>query len=223
MKLANREIFSILSVGFALAALPLVMVADLPAAFASLQPREKLYACGLAFTAFLWLASRYWELAQQANERNRKSRLALEAIFAEVIYNVNDLRNFQKKGNATKGAVHKALASSQVERVHFTDARHTLIYRSALDDLRLFDVVSVGKIVAFYAELERIKNQVDSIQLESFTSIFGKGRAQYIDYVWDTIAEAIDLGDAVTQDFLQRHPDLRDAHASMSDENWIRP
>ena len=148
---------------------------------ATLTPETALYviAAGIVVLAARFI---YEAFRDEARDRRANKRFVI-AIFTEVAYNVDDLEAFLKTSlsEATLRAGFETSRDGQPGLIpHITDARHTYIYQRGFDRLHVFKPRALRRIVEFYASLERIKTQIDGLQLDSYKTISIDGKINTI-------------------------------------------
>ena len=118
----------------------------------------------------IFAANLVYRTVQSIVQERMERRKFVTSLHTEVLYNVDDLQKFIDTAVSSTDLRAAFEAGDQRRRPlipHITDARHTAIYRSQIDRLHVFRNRTIRNIVEFYATLEKIKAQIDGLQLKS--------------------------------------------------------
>ena len=140
--------------------------------------------------------SKATELVSAYVAHRRRRSAFIRALFAEIEFNTDELRVFTAQ-RRPKADLEAFFAGGADRRPHITDARHTIIYQRNIDLISFVDDGLVRKIVAFYGDLEKLKAQVDGLQLASFTSISAAGRVNTVAQIYETVERGANRGAAI--------------------------
>lgn len=150
--------------------------------------------------AFGFVARQAWVIGYgHFAERLRRRRL-IAALYSEIIYNTTDLKHFLETADRPEDLA-RVLEGRASKALHMTDARHTAIYSQNIQQLSMLPQVAIMDLVAFYAQLEKIKAQVDAVSDESFKQISDAGRTKVILRIWRAIRIGKMLGDKALERF----------------------
>lgn len=139
--------------------------------------------------------------------RRRRSAF-IRALFAEIDFNAAELTVFNNKAPSLKRLT-AALEEDRDRIPHITDARHTLIYRRNVDDISFLDDSIVKKVVQFYGDLEKLKVQIDGLQLTSFRTISAQGKIDTILEIYETSRRAARAGAEIMEQMRRRYAALK--------------
>lgn len=163
---------------------------------------------------FLWLASRLYDLWSEQRKRRAAREAYIRAIFAEVDFNTYDMSRFLDSTIAPEQLL--PMFEKKADFVpHITDARHTEVYRSRIDEL---DALAgrrgereslVGILVQFYGELEKVTQQIEGLSKPSFKSISPEGKMGTIERIYQTCLVCETLGKEILWKMERAHPELR--------------
>jgi len=156
----------------------------------------------------LWLLTRWIEFG--ANYvRSRKERTNLiRSLFAEVDFNTKDL-DFFVQNSADISAIEARLNQSEKYLPHITDAHHTIIYASSIPKLHYLDDTLASRLVLFYGLLEKIKAQIDGINLSSFVATSAAGKITVVKRVIVNVTECEAEGSKILDAFSTAYPKLK--------------
>lgn len=163
-------------------------------------------------TVFLWVASRLFDLVMAYRHRVADRNAFIRAIYAEVDFNTFDMTRFL---DATISLERLSDLFQDPEFVpHITDARHTEIYRSRIDELHFViddgksDHSLVGDMVRFYGELEKVIQQIEGLGKPSFKLISVPGKVATIGNIYNTCAACERIGVTILGKMQARFPEL---------------
>lgn len=144
--------------------------------------------------AMAFVARQSWSVVWETVADRRMRARFIAALYAEITYNTRDLKRFLATA-APPEAIDAALRRNESKALHMTDARHTKIYALSVERLSLLPQIAILDVVAFYAQLEKIKVQVDAIGQQSFREISDEGRLQVLRTLWRAIEDGRFLGE----------------------------
>jgi len=163
-------------------------------------------------TVFLWVASRVFDLWLAHKRRVADRDAFIRAIYAEVDFNTFDMTRFL---DATVPLERLETLFHRPDFVpHITDARHTEVYRSRINELHAVvgknpgDGRLVGDLVRFYGELEKVTQQIEGLSKPSFLQISVKGKVATLSMIYNTCAICERIGTGVLGTMKARYPHL---------------
>ena len=172
------------------------------------DPRVAGALVTIAGGALLWFATRAYELWRRAQDRRAQREALIHALFAEIDYNTIDLEDFVRISRPTLETLRTRFQQDPALVPHVTDARHTVIYRERIKEIHDIGERNIAQVVAFYGELEKIKNRIDAIQQASFLTISPEGRFQAIQRIYDRAEDAAERGRRLLEALARDHAHL---------------
>ena len=160
------------------------------------------------FLAFLapTIVFGFW-LVRRLMDAERERKALVRALFAEIDFNTKDMEIFLDRTPMSE--VMAAVEKNPELIPHITDARHTEIYRSRVGNLHHVTNQTLGKMVQFYGLLEKIRVQIDAIQLPSYGTISTAGRRLAIVRIVHAAEEAEACGLSILAEMQRDYGDLR--------------
>lgn len=174
-------------------------------------------------TVALWIASRGFDLWQDMRRRASDRDAFIRAIYAEVDFNTFDMKRFLD-ATIPLTRLAEVFATRPGFVPHITDARHTDVYKSRIEDLHLVVAHAhlqdqlVGDLVRFYGELEKIIQQIEGLQKESFKMISNPGKVATIGQIYTACAACERLGIAILGEM-----EVRFRHLKLARNDGARP
>lgn len=161
-----------------------------------------------AFGAFLiWALTRWAELVGTWRAARIGRKNFIRALYAEVDFNTRDLEFFLMN-SANISDIEAAMQADPDLLPHITDAHHTIIYSQNIQNMHLLDDSLAARLVLFYGLLEKIKAQIDGMNLRSFQSISARGRAVIIKRLIVQIQQCEAEGRIILTRFSEKHTKL---------------
>ena len=161
-----------------------------------------------AFGAFvLWILTRWAELVRDFFSKRRAKNNLIRALFAEVDFNTRDLEFFTMN-SADISKITAAMAKDPDLLPHVTDTHHTKIYAENLKNMHLMDDDLVARLVLFYGLLEKIKTQIDGVNLPSFATVSSAGKSTIIQRLGVQVTQCEAEGRTILDRFTKRHSKL---------------
>ncbi|WP_373636575.1 hypothetical protein [Yoonia sp. BS5-3] len=164
-------------------------------------------------TVALWVASRIFDLAMGHSQRRADRNAFVRAIYAEVDFNTFDMTRFLNT-KVPLSRFHGLFEQSEAFVPHITDARHTDVYRSRIDELHFVaggvtaNASLVGDLVRFYGELEKVVQQIEGLSKDSFKTISVPGKVGTVRTIYQTCAVCEALGTSVLKKMETEFPKL---------------
>jgi|GEM_PF-2124950 len=150
----------------------------------------------------------WWrELWRASRARVREKNNFIRALFAEIDFNTRDLNKFQLN-SATISYIEKVMMADGKLRPHVTDAHHTMVYKSNISKIHFLDDQISARLVLFYGLLDKIKSQIDGINLPSFDTISVQGKTTTLKGILANVQECEEVGENLLGRFAQAYPDL---------------
>ena len=131
----------------------------------------------------------------------------VRALFAEIDFNTRDMEAFLQV-SPPLSLIREKLEQNPRLVPHITDARHTEIYRGRLDQLHSVPDGALQRIVNFYGLLEKIRVQIEGINLPSYQTISVEGRLNGMRVIRKTAFKAKQCGEQLLEIFKQQYPEL---------------
>ena len=172
---------------------------------ALVQTYPGLITAGGAFV--IWILTRWVESFRAWQRDRREKDNFIRALFAEVDFNTRDLEGFQMN-SASLAHIEKALRADKALRPHITDARHTLVYASNIGKVHFLDDDLAARLVLFYGLLEKIKAQVDGVNLPSFATVSANGKIATIKELIENVKECEKAGNLLLSKLAESYPKL---------------
>ena len=113
----------------------------------------------------------------------------VRAIYAEIDSNTRDMEICLTK-SPSLSALRQAMAERDDLILHITDARHTWIYSSRISEMHVISDDLMSQIVQFYGLLEKIKMQVDVLNVKSYGTLSSAGWFEVVVLIRNTAKEA---------------------------------
>jgi hypothetical protein len=155
----------------------------------------------------VWFGKRWMEdRREQARLRLAQDNL-VRALYAEIDFNTYDMDIFLRK-SPSQSILREKLAADCNLVPHITDARHTEIYRNKINEVHSISDGSLQLTVHFYGLLEKIRVQIDGINLPSYRTLSLEGRLNAVDVIRRTAKEAELCGDLLLRKLEHDHPKL---------------
>ncbi|QDC10198.1 hypothetical protein FHY55_13485 [Oceanicola sp. D3] len=155
----------------------------------------------------VWWCKRYLDDQKSQERRNKARDKLVRAMYAEIDFNTNDMTRFLEK-SLDKASLRQRFEEDPDLVPHITDARHTEIYRSRIGDIDVFDSDILHMIVTFYGLLEKIRAQIEGINLPSYTTVSVAGRLNAVEVIRKTAMEAEVSGKELLRRMEQHSPKL---------------
>ncbi|MDF1668675.1 MAG: hypothetical protein P1U83_03595 [Roseovarius sp.] len=159
-------------------------------------------------TIALWILTRWIELGSRWFSNRRERHNLIRSLYAEVDFNTKDL-HFFIENSADISAIEARLAQDSSYLPHVTDAHHTIIYSSHIDKLHHLENALTARLVLYYGLLEKIKEQIDGINLASFKSVSTAGKMAVLNRITVNSVECQKIGVEVLGMFSDTYPNLR--------------
>lgn len=161
-------------------------------------------ALAAAASILVWVLTRWFEMLA-AWRRKRHDRAALiRSLFAEIDFNTRDLQFFIEN-SADLSAVEARLSQSPDYLPHLTDAHHTRVYSARIDDLHMLEDGLTARIVLFYGLLDKIKVQIDGINLKSYASVSVAGKMTVLRRIIANVRETEQQGQLILVLFSEKY------------------
>lgn len=133
------------------------------------------------------------EAIGRRRQRREDAERLICALYAEIKANTEDLNDFLQNSPPVERVKQKVAEDARF-RPHVTNAAHTLVYETHLAELSSLPRAVILKVVAFYAQVERLTVLIDGIDRQSFEGISGEGRAQVVAEIWAAVERGVALG-----------------------------
>ncbi len=171
----------------------------------------------IAAGATLWVLKEIF----QGVLRLRRARLLqdnlVRALYAEIDFNTRDMEAFLEKSPSTID-LSKVIKADPDLVPHITDARHTEIYRNRIRELHTITDRTLRGAVEFYGLLEKIRVQIEGVNLPSYRTLSDEGRVQAVDVIRQTAQRSLDVGRDLLDMFDQDYTGLGLERLSRSTE-----
>lgn len=155
----------------------------------------------------LWVLTRIYE-ARKDYRREQSERVStVRSLYAEVDFNTRDMEYFLTN-SASFDAIEARLRQSDLYLPHVTDARHTVIYMSGISRLYHLPDGITGRLVLFYGLLDKIKAQIDGINLTSYQRISAEGRITVVRQILANVRECQVEGEIILAKLAESYPEL---------------
>ena len=171
----------------------------------ALDPRLQVALFTAAVTFTLWVLKQFVDVATRFWRRRQSRRSLIRALYAEVRFNVAELRDAAEHGVKIED-IRDAMEARPDTIPHMTDAEHDDVYRTRLRDLPLFEDKLIAGIIQFYGRMRKIKVQIDGMNLPSYATISINGRLKVMDRINQQIVAASDNGQALLKELEQTYP-----------------
>lgn len=155
----------------------------------------------------LWFGTQLARFLRWYLLRNRERSNLVRALYSEIDFNTKDLHFFLTH-SPSEQAIKKAFDENKALIPHITDARHTHIYRENIKNLPHISDNLIARLVQFYGLLEKIKEQIDALQYESFPTITKASKVQAVLGITANVRECAAIGDVILDDFSKEYPKL---------------
>ena len=144
----------------------------------------------------LWVATQVFQLLRDLNRRRIEKNNLVRALYAEIDFNTKDLYIFAENSATLKDLEQKLREDTKLVP-HITDAHHTLIYKSNITNLHYISDTIITHLVLYYGLLEKIKEQIDGLNQNSFQTVSANGRYITIKRILDNVKECEGVGDNI--------------------------
>lgn len=171
----------------------------------SVLSNTALIAAGASIV--LWMLTRVYEAVRDGLREKSEQISTIRSLFAEVDFNTRDLEFFLKN-SAGMAQIEARLRQSDLYLPHVTDAKHTVIYTSGIGRLYHLPDGITGRLVLFYGLLDKIKAQIDGLNLTSYQRISTEGRIAVLKQILANVGEARDEGEAILTILTDRYTKL---------------
>lgn len=155
----------------------------------------------------LWLLTRIFDYLMRNRRRRRQAKNFVRLIYAEIDFNTKDLLFFIESARDLS-VIKKALNKSPNLIPHITDAHHNVIYRQNIEKLPTISNELIAQIVLFYGLLEKIKGQIEGLNLPSYKTVSPRGQLQTIEQIVANVTECEALGKNILASFSKSYPRL---------------
>ena len=166
---------------------------------------ENKSVAAAAVAVFLWVLTRWYETWLAWQHRRQDHSSLIRSLYAEVDFNTRDLQFFLEN-SADLDAIEKRLRSVDNALPHVTDAHHTIIYSTRVGDLHHLSNDLTARLVTFYGLLDKIKAQIDGINLPSFVHVSVEGKITVLARISAQIAECEAMGQSILREFSEQYP-----------------
>ncbi|MFW8637235.1 hypothetical protein [Cribrihabitans pelagius] len=156
---------------------------------------------------FLWFGKRLFDDWRAARRARRDKRNLIRALYAEIDFNTRDMERFLAKSVSSE-KLRATLEAYPKLIPHITDARHTEIYRTRIAEVHNVADGALFALVDFYGTLERIRVQVEGVNLPSYGTLTLEGRINAVEVIRRTAGTAQARGVSLLQRFERDFPDL---------------
>lgn len=148
----------------------------------------------LAVAVFaLYFVKHVMEALARRSAQAAKSKSLICALYAEIKANTEDLYGFLDAAPSIE-RVRQAAHDNPEFRPHITIMPHKLVYGSHLAELSCLPRAVIGKLVAFYCQLDRLSELVYGLERVSFERISAEARAQVIEELWRELQNGAAMG-----------------------------
>ncbi|OED48703.1 hypothetical protein AB838_09270 [Rhodobacteraceae bacterium (ex Bugula neritina AB1)] len=134
----------------------------------------------LAF--FLWFGKRLYDERKNKRQAEKDKQNLIRALYAEIDFNTRDMEIFLEK-SIPQEDLRKILQDKPALIPHITDARHTQIYQARITEVHNIADGALHSLVEFYALLEKIRVQVDGVNLPSYKTLTTDGRVNAVEVI----------------------------------------
>lgn len=156
----------------------------------------------------VWFGKRWMEDRREQTRLKAAQDNLVRALYAEIDFNTYDMNVFLQKSPSQSVLREKLAADTQLVP-HITDARHTEIYRNKINEVHSISDGSLQLTVHFYGLLEKIRVQIDGINLPSYRTLSLEGRLNAVDVIRRTAKEAELCGDLLLRKLESDHFELK--------------
>lgn len=153
----------------------------------------------------LWLLTRWVQMGAAWARRRQERRNLIRSLYTEVDFNTRDLSYFVAN-SADMSAIANRLRQNDDFLPHVTDAHHTIIYTSNVNKLHHLSNGLSADLVLFYGLLEKIKAQIDGINLTSFQRISAEGKIATMRRIVENVKECETIGRRILKSFSDTYP-----------------
>ncbi|MDW4496804.1 hypothetical protein R5H30_02335 [Sulfitobacter sp. D35] len=161
-----------------------------------------------AVTVGLWLLTRWFELIAAWYRKREEQKNLIRALYAEIDFNTRDLEFFLEV-SADIDVIRRHMDENPDSLPHITDAHHTIIYTTNTNRLHHLSNSLTARIVLFYGLLDKIKAQIDGVNLPSFSKISVEGKVITITRIQSNVGECRDAGLQIIGEFEETYPRLK--------------
>lgn len=155
----------------------------------------------------LWVATLWVRMIRNFLQKRSEHRNLVRSLYAEVDFNTKDLLFFKEKSvSLTK--LEKEFTKNPKLIPHITDAHHTLIYTSNVQNLHYINNRLVTRLVLFYGLLDKIKEQIDGLNQPSYASISARGKHKVLISLFENVVEAETIGSDILDNFVKEYANL---------------
>lgn len=162
-------------------------------------------ALAAAASILLWILTRWVEIIATWRRKRHYRAALIRSLYAEIDFNTRDLQFFIEN-SADLSAVEARLSQSPAYLPHLTDAHHTKVYSARIDDLHMLEDGLTARLVLFYGMLDKIKVQIDGINLKSYASVSVGGKMTVLRRIIANVQETEEQGQLILTLFAQKYP-----------------
>lgn len=131
----------------------------------------------------------------------------IKSLYAEIDFNTKDMEVFLEK-SWQKEAVQEKVRIDSSFVPHITDARHVIIYKSKISDLRHMEGQHISLIVYYYGLIDKISATISGIYQPSYSQISADGRAQVIENLFRDCRIIRDIGAKILRNMESEYSQL---------------
>lgn len=155
----------------------------------------------------LWMLTQWFELVTNWVRTRKAQKNLIRSLFAEVDFNTRDLEFFVRN-SADMSAIEARLLEDKRYLPHITDAHHTIIYTANIENLHHLNNALAARLVLFYGLLDKIKAQIDGINLASFAAVSAAGKLTVVKRVTENVKECQTEGENILREFSKTYSKL---------------
>lgn len=161
----------------------------------------------IAATIALWFLTRFYEIYREARQARTAKEKYLKALYAEIDFNTRDMEDFLRDSSAIE-RIREKLEQDPNFVPHVTDARHKEIYMKNIDRIHFVGDRFIANVVYFYGLQDKIKSQIDGVNMASFKTISWQGRANVIAAIFATCRTCEETGREILGEMEDYYPGL---------------
>lgn len=117
----------------------------------------------------------------------------IRALYAEVRFNLTDLRNFDRL-STQKDELIKKVQDDLSYVPYATIMLQSDIYKSKVDIISYLDNEYISDVVNFYGKLDAIKIQLESLSTDAYKNITPSARGNAINEIFIDVSDGIKIG-----------------------------
>ncbi|MEO0343577.1 MAG: hypothetical protein AAF198_09070 [Pseudomonadota bacterium] len=141
----------------------------------------------------LFVLTQVINLITQVSTFYRERKNLVQALYAEVDFNTNELDEFLQSFIDLDG-LKTRLEKGTTKIPHIADARHTIVYSDNVSRLGILKPTIIARLIEFYGLMNGIKEHIDSLNRPSFELLKPKFKYSMVAHIKDQCEKAMSKG-----------------------------